>query len=41
MGSRHDELERFKHDIDLRVYAADCGYQVSHARAGPTGPLPP
>ncbi len=30
-----DELERFKKEIDLRVYAASQGYVLDHEASGP------
>jgi len=39
MEARRDELENFKTAIDLRVYAASCGYELDQKASGPNSPL--
>jgi hypothetical protein len=37
MTSRPDELEQFKLEIDLRLFAVDFGYQLDERASSPSG----
>lgn len=37
MASRKEELERFKRDIDLRLFAAEFGFQIDARESSPSG----